>query len=142
MGAWGKLPPLVKAIVVAGVILVALAVVTSLGGSKDAAPVESTTTGTPAPTTTTTEAPTTTADPREESSLACDHFRNIMGDVRDGLLTDAELRDKLKEVHDDAVIGTDAVQLASTHLLAAATSGSGVLDAAAEMSTACKAAGH
>lgn len=40
------------------------------------------------------------ADPGAE--LACPHFRNVMADVNAGLYTDAELRTRLQEVHDDA----------------------------------------
>lgn len=41
-----------------------------------------------------------------EAIYACDHFRNIMGDVKNGLLTDAEFRDKIKQVNGNAQIST------------------------------------
>jgi hypothetical protein len=58
-----------------------------------------------------------------DSSLACDHFRNTAGDIAAGLLTDVEMREKLKEIHDNAAIATPEVQSAAQGMLAAATSG-------------------
>lgn len=80
---------------------------------------------------------------RENSSLACDHFRNIAGDASSGILTDAELREKLKEVDDNASIATVRVRNAARRMLAGATSGSSDFEAAIrEMGAACAAAGH
>jgi uncharacterized membrane protein len=62
-------------------------------------------------------------DSSNDSSLACDHFRNTARDIVDGLLTDAEMREKLKEIHDNAAIGTPEVQNAARGMLAAATAG-------------------
>lgn len=78
---------------------------------------------------------------RSQSSLACDHFRNVLRDAGDGVLTEPELRTKLKEVEGNANIASPAVQNAARQLLAAATSGTSqqVQDAAAQMLTACKA---
>lgn len=36
------------------------------------------------------------------ADLACGHFRDIMRDVSDGILTDAELRTKIREVYNTA----------------------------------------
>jgi hypothetical protein len=58
------------------------------------------------------------------AELACSHFRNVSGDAADGLLTDAELRDKLKEVHEDAQVSEEpGVADSARRMLAAATSG-------------------
>lgn len=78
------------------------------------------------------------------SSLACDHFRNVAGDLSDGLLTDAELRDKLKEIHDDASIATPEVQEAARAMLSAMTSGSirDLRRAITDMDAACTASGN
>lgn len=78
------------------------------------------------------------------SRLACDHFRNVMADVSDGVLTPTELRGKLQEVEDNASIATAEVQVASTAMLRAATQDSGdeFVGAVAEMDQACETAGH
>jgi hypothetical protein len=80
----------------------------------------------------------------EASFLACSHARNIAGDIQSGILTDAELRSKLKEVHDDSAGASYDVQTAATAMLAAATSGStgdmGI--AMADMNSACSATGN
>lgn len=80
---------------------------------------------------------------RNQSSLACDHFRNVLQDASDGVLTGPELRAKLKEVEGNANIATPGVQSAARQLLAAATGGSSaeVQGAAAQMLAACKVAG-
>lgn len=83
-------------------------------------------------------------DAREQSSLACDHFRNIAGDVTEGVLTDEELREKLKEVDDNAVIATPEVRGAARAVLRAITQGAGegLSQAVEDMDEACSAAGH
>lgn len=77
----------------------------------------------------------------DDSGLACRHFRNIAGDAAEGILTDAELREKLKEVDDNASIATPEVAAAARDMLAAATSGSGLGDAVTAMGEACADAG-
>ena len=57
-----------------------------------------------------------------DSSLACDHFRNVAYDVSRGLLTDREMREKLKEVYDNASIATPRIRSAAEKMLAGATS--------------------
>ena len=57
------------------------------------------------------------------ASLACDHFRNVAGDASDGLLTDAELREKLKEVYDNSIGAAPEITAAARDMLAAITSG-------------------
>lgn len=53
--------------------------------------------GTPVPT-------RTTPEPEADASarVACDHWRNIVSDISKGLLTDEEIRTKVKEVYDSA----------------------------------------
>lgn len=79
-----------------------------------------------------------------QAGLACDHFRNIAGDVSAGTLTAGELRGKLKEVSSNAIIAPADVQEAATAMLRAATQGDDAdLGAAVtDMDSACKAAGH
>lgn len=81
---------------------------------------------------------------RRSSSLACNHFRNIMNDLGNETLTPTEAREKLKEVDDNASIATPEVQTAATAMLRAATQddGPGFLSAVGEMDQACEAAGH
>jgi hypothetical protein len=78
---------------------------------------------------------------RDRSSLACDHFRNVLGDA--DVLTPQELRVKLQEVEGNANIATPAVQRSARALLVAATAGNteGVTQAAGDLSAACRAAG-
>jgi hypothetical protein len=79
-------------------------------------------------------------EPRDQSALACDHFRNVMVDVGDGVLSGAELRAKLAEVEGNAAIARPSVQAASRSLLAAVTTGTpdDAKTAAAEMYAACR----
>lgn len=74
------------------------------------------------------------------SSLACEHFSNIMGDVTAGILTDAELRTKISEVRDSAT--SSGVRSAATTMLAAITRRDkvAVVSAASDLADACKAA--
>lgn len=78
-----------------------------------------------------------------ESSLACDHFRNVARDIADGVLTDAEAREKLKEVHENAIIATPAVRSAARGMLAAMTAGDyeALAEEVANMDQACTDAG-
>jgi pyruvate/2-oxoglutarate dehydrogenase complex dihydrolipoamide acyltransferase (E2) component len=95
----------------------------------------------PPPTSAPAPSPPTTQGPDRDSGLACRHFRNIVGDA--DVLSDAEIREKLKEVHDDANIATPAVQTAAREALAAVTSGTTEEFGAAirSLSEACAAAG-
>lgn len=83
------------------------------------------------------------AEAKEYSQLACEHFRNVMRDAADGVLTDAELRVKLKEVDDDTGIATPEVQAAGRAMLKAITAGDVPAFTAAikGMGEACTAAG-
>lgn len=71
------------------------------------------------------------------ATAACVHWHNIMGDVQAGILSDSEIREKVKEVRDDAI--TVGVKNAATDLLAAVTSGnrSQVKTATVGMMLAC-----
>lgn len=58
------------------------------------------------------------------AELACTHFRNVAADVSDGLLTDQEMRGKLKEVNDTASVSEYLpVRKAARNLLASVTTG-------------------
>jgi len=81
---------------------------------------------------------------QRSSRLSCNHFRNVMRDIGNGVLTPGEVREKLKEVESDALIATPEVQVAATDMLRASTQddGEAFLGAAQQMSEACAAAGH
>ena len=76
------------------------------------------------------------------AGLACDHFRNASGDAAAGLLTDSELRDKMKEVYDDSFGAGDAIHSAAQELLAEITSGNLSDTAIYALGDACEAKGH
>lgn len=79
------------------------------------------------------------------AQLACDHFRNVAGDASQGILTEAELREKLAEVDDDAQISeVDGVRNAARAMLRAVTQGDSeaLSDAVEEMDAACDSIGH
>lgn len=80
-------------------------------------------------------------DEDHHSRLACTHFRNIANDAQ--LMTNAEIRAKMQEVHDDASIATPQVQAASRDALTAITSGTTAEfeSAITRLSAACSAAG-
>lgn len=71
------------------------------------------------------------------SSLACTHFHNVIGDIQAGVLSDNEIRTKIAEVRDSAI--DPAVAKAATHLLAGVTqnSKSQVSTGFAELVKAC-----
>lgn len=83
-------------------------------------------------------------NPRKDSFLACDHYRDVIVDASKGILTDEELREKLQEVYDDASIGTSRVRRAAQAMLRTVTLGdtNGLIRDANEMDKACSAAGH
>ena len=87
------------------------------------------------------------AQPKDDilAKSSCEHFRNVASDATKGLLTDAELRVKLKEVYGDAQYATsDGIASGAQEMLSAITSGdSAALSAAiTAFDLACKAAGH
>lgn len=80
----------------------------------------------------------------ERSSLACDHFRNVSRDAGAGILSQPELRDKLKEVNSSASGAPADVRSAAQRLLAAITRDdtTAFSSAATDMDKACAAHGH
>ncbi len=72
---------------------------------------------------------------------ACEHFGNVAQDVRKGVLTAPELREKLKEIDNDARAAPDDVKAAATAMLSAINRGDATALAAAgvQMDAACKA---
>lgn len=79
------------------------------------------------------------------AELACMHFRNVAGDASSGLLTDAEVRSKLQEVHDDARLAdTPEIRRKSEEMLAAFTQGSEgqAAEAVREFGEACDDLGY
>lgn len=132
----------VIAAVAAGVVV--LLIIVGIGSRSDdsvASPTTSVAAEVEVTAPSTTRAPTTTAAPRGNASdtLACRHFRNIMGDIGAGILTTAEVRTKFQEVHQDARLGTPAVAAAAQAALAAATQddGEAFLAAVSELHRAC-----
>ena len=75
---------------------------------------------------------------------ACDHFQHVAQDVRDGVLTAPELREKLKEIDDNAGAAPDDVKAAARAMLRAITQGDapGLVAAGGQMDDACKAHWH
>lgn len=137
-----------------GILLLLVFVSLLSSGSPQASP---TPTSTPRSTATArpTVAPTNTPDAaalaerelatqKRQSSLACDHFRNIMRDFGDGIMTTAELRTKIREVEGNANIATVEVQTSSRRALAAVTqdNADAFVAAVTELHQACLAAGH
>lgn len=137
---------------ITGIGLVLLVAVAGFaGGTADEEPAtaEATTEAaspTPTPTPEPTFTPTMEATEAEEpdrsdtlSRAACEHWRNVLGDIQDGVLTDEEIRAKVQEVNADAQYSdAPGIADASRDLLAAATSDpSGFSDAAIAFSDAC-----
>lgn len=88
----------------------------------------------------------TDSEPEVDAStrVSCEHFRNIMSDVAQGVLNDAELRDKLKEVNDSASVSErDDIRAGAVAMLRAITTGTTeeFLTAAGEFDSACDRAG-
>lgn len=93
----------------------------------------------------TTSAPADTdREPDASARAACQHFRNVMDDVAAGILTDAELREKAREVRNMAS-GSEEPGLAQagTRLLAGMTTGTteDLLEAAGDFDRECDQAG-
>jgi hypothetical protein len=83
---------------------------------------------------------TTTPVADAPAQMGCDHFRNVMSDVAAGLLTDSELRTKIKEVYDSAYVSTNTgIAPAATAMLAAITAGdsNALTTAIKDFGTAC-----
>jgi hypothetical protein len=89
----------------------------------------------------------TVSEPEVDAStrVSCEHFRNIMSDVAQGILSDAELRDKIKEVNESASVSERAdIRAGGVAMLRAMTTGTteDLLTAAGEFDTACDRAGQ
>jgi hypothetical protein len=83
-------------------------------------------------------------EPDASAKAACEHFRNIMSDVANGILTDAELREKFRGVHRSASISDEpGLAQAGTKLLASMTTGTtqDLLKAAGQFDRECDQAG-
>lgn len=77
--------------------------------------------------------------------LSCEHFRNVMGDIGNGLLTDSEIRDKTKQFYDTGSVSDIAtIRIATRGMLAAITSGDtdAYISSAKVMDKACSAVGE
>ena len=88
-----------------------------------------------------------TASPTADAGaqLSCDHFRNVASDISKGLLTDAEMRTKIKEVYNDAWISTSPnIASSATAMLSADTAGdaTALKTAFSDFGAACAAIGH
>lgn len=92
-----------------------------------------------------TDAPEPEPEPEESEAdasakLACGHWRNVAADASKGLLTDAELREKVKEVYDDAWVSEEpGIASGAEALLRAVTmnDGDALVAAMGEFTTAC-----
>jgi hypothetical protein len=95
-----------------------------------------------APATTASEPANDEAD--ASAKAACEHFRNIMSDVANGILTYAELREKFREVRRlESVSDEPGLAEAGTKLLASMTIGTteDLLKAAGQFDRECDQAG-
>jgi hypothetical protein len=122
----------------------ALALVVALTGCG--VPTDSSnTTDTPTHANATTKPKTTKPEADASTKLSCEHFRNVMGDVGNGLLTESELRDKTKQFYDTGRLSeVPKVRVAVQDMLAAITGGDtdAYLTAAKSMSAACRTVGE
>jgi hypothetical protein len=130
--------------IIAGIGILA-ALLAAIGGDDDQPP--TTTARPPAASGSagTTSAPADTErEPDASARAACQHFRNVMDDVAAGILTDAELREKAREVRNMAS-GSEEPGLAQagTRLLAGMTTGTteDLLKAAGDFDRECDQAG-
>lgn len=74
------------------------------------------------------------------TGASCEHFRNIVGDISKGILSDTEIRGKMQEVYDTASISLDpGIPDGAQALLAAATAGdpAAMATAISAFSTSC-----
>ncbi len=95
------------------------------------------------------ETPATTAAPQPEADastqLSCGHFRNVMGDIGNGLLTDSEIREKTKQFYDTGQRSDiPKIRLSTQRMLAAITTGDtdAYIAAAKSMSATCRTVGQ
>lgn len=82
--------------------------------------------------------PSETTGPDASARMACTHFRNVLGDISDGVLTDEEIRRKAQEVDRDASASEwPGIASASRAFLAAMTSGGDSIGAASRLADVC-----
>lgn len=82
--------------------------------------------------------------PDLKAELGCQHFRNVMGDFSTGILNDFELREKLREVYDDAMYSEEVgIAPAAQAMLAAVTQSDpdALVTAATQFDAACESLG-
>jgi len=124
-----------------GILLILVLIATVFGGNDEA-----TDTGSQSPASERTDSqPTTQPEADASTQASCEHFRNIMNDVGQGILNDAELRDKLKEVNDSARVSERAdIRAGGVAMLSAITTGTAedLLKAAGQFDKACDRAGQ
>ena len=79
----------------------------------------------------------------DDASLACNHFRNVMGDMADLQLNIEELSEKVREIKSNSIIGSEAMQRSSEQMVAAVNVGDldMLVEASMQMSDACTAEG-
>jgi hypothetical protein len=157
---WGPLttpPPPKRKRHVGRIILAVLAVLFVIGwisslvdGNSDTSTATQTPEVTSAPvqveTPVSTDAPKpTTPEADASTQLSCGHFRNVMGDIGNSLLTDNEIRDKTKQFYDTGQRSNiPKIRLATQRMLAAITVGDtdAYIAAAKSMNAACAAVGQ
>jgi hypothetical protein len=133
-----------------GILLIMVLLATVFGGNDEGTDTASQQTEAPA-----TAAPATapeaasTVEPQPEADAStqasCQHFRNVIGDVGQGVLSDAELRDKFKEVNDSASVSERAdIRAGGVAMLRAITTGTteDLLKAVGQFDKACDRAGQ
>ena len=59
------------------------------------------------------------AGPDASAQVACEHFRNVVGDVASGLLTPEETREKIREVYDSARVSSEPGMAESAEVMMA-----------------------
>ena len=117
---WGGLPKQARNLIVIGVLVLAAIVVVgiSVANSND-----------------------DEGDPDASAELACGHFRNVAGDIAAGVLTDAEVREKLQEVDRSASVSEEAgIASGARAMLAAVTRGdlAALTEAVGDFGDACR----
>lgn len=76
--------------------------------------------------------------PDATAKLACTHFRNVMDDISDGVLTDAQIQAKAKQVDANASASSwPGLAEASRDFLAAVTTGGDAVSAASHLADVC-----
>lgn len=82
--------------------------------------------------------------PDAGARLACSHWRNVVADLQAGILSPGEVREKARELHDDARLSDEpGIAEHSEAMLRAATAdeGEAFMSAAEDFTAACSRAG-